>query len=167
YEGESMQYSNAGRDVLDVPVPISEEPAALRDVVQIDLLQVVGFLAMETADQHYEAGIRDDQVRVFRKIRPLTPDCLVRGQFHGYRAEKNVAPDSTVETFAAMRLHIDSWRWEGVPFLIRAGTELATTATEVIVWFKRPPVMMLARGKTNYVRFRLGPAVEIASGAGG
>ena len=114
-----------------------EEAGAIRDVVQNHLLQVVGFLAMEPPDLHYEEGIRDEQVRVFRKIRPLTPDCLVRGQFHGYRAEKNVAPDSTVETFAAMRLHIDSWRWEGVPFLIRAGKELPTTATEVIAWVPR------------------------------
>ena len=162
---ESVQITMAERFGLQGRGRFYEEAGAIRDVVQNHLLQVVGFLAMEPPDLHYEEGIRDEQVRVFRKIRPLTPDCLVRGQFHGYRAEKNVAPDSTVETFAAMRLHIDSWRWEGVPFLIRAGKELATTATEVIVSFKRPPVMMLARGKTNYVRFRLGPAVEIAIGA--
>jgi glucose-6-phosphate 1-dehydrogenase len=162
---ESVQITMAERFGLQGRGRFYEEAGAIRDVVQNHLLQVVGFLAMEPPDLHYEEGIRDEQVRVFRKIRPLTPDCLVRGQFHGYRAEKNVAPDSTVETFAAMRLHIDSWRWEGVPFLIRAGKELATTATEVIVSFKRPPVMMLAHGKTNYVRFRLGPEVEIAIGA--
>jgi len=162
---ESMQITMAERFGLQGRGRFYEEAGAIRDVVQNHLLQVVGFLAMEPPDLHYEEGIRDEQVRVFRKIRPLTPDCLVRGQFHGYRAEKDVAPDSTVETFAAMRLHIDSWRWEGVPFLIRAGKALATTATEVIVSFKRPPVMMLAHGKTNYVRFRLGPEVEIAIGA--
>src|SRR5213595_3868525 len=136
---ESVQITMAERFGLQGRGRFYEEAGAIRDVVQNHLLQVVGFLAMEPPDLHYEEGIRDEQVRVFRKIWPLTPDCLVRGQFHGYRAEKNVAPDSTVETFAAMRLHIDSWRWEGVPFLIRA--------------------------KTNYVRFRLGPAVEIAIGA--
>ncbi len=126
---ESVQITMAERFGLQGRGRFYEEAGAIRDVVQNHLLQVVGFLAMEPPDLHYEEGIRDEQVRVFRKIRPLTPDCLVRGQFHGYRAEKNVAPDSTVETFAAMRLHIDSWRWEGVPFLIRAGKELPTTAT--------------------------------------
>jgi len=142
-----------------------EEAGAIRDVVQNHLLQVVGFLAMEPPDLESEEGIRDEQVKVFRRIRPLTPDGLVRGQFRGYRTEPGVAPDSTVETFAAVRLHIDSWRWEGVPFLIRAGKSLATTATEVIVSFRRPPVLQLARGETNYVRFRLSPEVEIGIGA--
>ncbi len=142
-----------------------EEAGAIRDVIQNHLLQVVGFLAMEPPDLDYAEGIRDEQVKVFRKIRPLAPDCMVRGQFRGYREEKGVAPDSTVETFAAVRLYIDSWRWEGVPFLIRAGKELAVTATEVIVSFKRPPVLRLPQEETNYVRFRLGPEVEIAIGA--
>ena len=162
---ESVQITMAERFGLQGRGRFYEEAGAIRDVVQNHMLQVVGFLAMEPPDLDYKEGIRDEQVQVFRKIRPLTPDCLVRGQFHGYRAEENVAPDSTVETFAAVRLHIDSWRWEGVPFLIRAGKELATTATEVIVSFKRPPVMMLAHGETNYVRLRLGPEVEIAIGA--
>jgi glucose-6-phosphate 1-dehydrogenase len=162
---ESVQITMAERFGLQGRGRFYEEAGAIRDVVQNHMLQVVGFLAMEPPDLDYEEGIRDEQVQVFRKIRPLTPDCLVRGQFHGYRAEENVAPDSTVETFAAVRLHIDSWRWEGVPFLIRAGKALATTATEVIVSFKRPPLMMLARGETNYVRFRLSPEVEIAIGA--
>jgi glucose-6-phosphate 1-dehydrogenase len=162
---ESVQITMAERFGLQGRGRFYEEAGAIRDVVQNHMLQVVGFLAMEPPDLDYKEGIRDEQVRVFRKIRPLTPDCVVRGQFRGYRAEENVARDSTVETFAAVRLHIDSWRWEGVPFLIRAGKALATTATEVIVSFKRPPVMMLAHGETNYVRFRLGPDVEIAIGA--
>jgi glucose-6-phosphate 1-dehydrogenase len=142
-----------------------EEAGAIRDVVQNHLLQVVGFLAMESPDMDYKESIRDEQVKVFRQIRPLTPDRLVRGQFRGYRAEPGVAPDSTVETFAAVRLYIDSWRWEGVPFLIRAGKSLARTATEVKVSFKRPPLLKLAHGATNYLRFRLGPEVAIAIGA--
>jgi glucose-6-phosphate 1-dehydrogenase len=162
---QSVQITMAERFGLQGRGRFYEEAGAIRDVVQNHMLQVVGFLAMEPPDLAYEEGIRDEQVKVFRKIRPLTPECLVRGQFRGYRAEQNVAPDSTVETFAAVRLHIDSWRWEGVPFLIRAGKSLATTATEVIVSFKRPPVTMLARGETNYVRFRLSPEMEIAIGA--
>jgi glucose-6-phosphate 1-dehydrogenase len=142
-----------------------DEVGAIRDVMQNHLLEVVGFLAMEPPDFGYEESIRDEQVKVFRKIRPLTPDFLVRGQFRGYRNEAGVAPDSTVETFAAVRLQIDSWRWEGVPFVLRAGKSLAVTATEVVVTLKRPPLTTLARGEANYVRFRLGPDVTIAVGA--
>src|SRR5207245_5551223 len=98
-------------------------------------------------------------------IRPLRADDLVRGQFRGYRQEEGVAPDSTVETFAAVRLHIDSWRWDGVPFFIRAGKSLATTTTEVLVTLRRPPLSKLCPNETNYVRFRLSPDVTIAIGA--
>ena len=142
-----------------------EEVGAIRDVMQNHLLEVVGFIAMEPPDFSYEESIRDEQVKVFRKIRPLTRDFLVRGQFRGYRNEAGVAPDSTVETFAAVRLQIDSWRWEGVPFLVRAGKSLAVTATEVVVTLKRPPLTTLAPGETNYVRFRLSPDMTIAVGA--
>jgi glucose-6-phosphate 1-dehydrogenase len=162
---ESVQVTMAERFGLEGRGRFYEEAGAIRDVVQNHMLQVVGFLAMEPPDLDRKEGIRDEQVKVFRHIRALTADCLVRGQVRGYRAEPNVAPDSTVETFAALRLHVDSWRWEGVPFLIRAGKSLPTTATEVIVAFKRPPVLMLASGETNYVRFRLGPEMEIAIGA--
>jgi len=162
---ESVQVTMAERFGVQGRGRFYEEAGAIRDVVQNHMLQVVGFLAMEPPDLDGEEGIRDEQVKVFRRIRPLTPEGLVRGQFRGYRAEPGVAPDSTVETFAAVRLHIDSWRWEGVPFLIRAGKSLATTATEVIVSFRRPPVLQLARGETNYVRFRLSPEVEIGIGA--
>jgi glucose-6-phosphate 1-dehydrogenase len=142
-----------------------DDVGAIRDVVQNHLLEVVGFLAMEAPDFGYKESIRDEQVKVFRKIRPLTRGCLVRGQFKGYRNEPGVAPHSTVETFAAVRLYIDSWRWEGVPFLFRAGKALAVTATEVVVTLKRPPLMTLARGETNYLRFRLSPDMTIAIGA--
>jgi glucose-6-phosphate 1-dehydrogenase len=140
-----------------------EEAGAIRDVVQNHMLQVVGFLAMEPPVTTYHESIRDEQVKVFRAIRPLNPEDLVRGQFEGYRKEHGVAPNSTVETFAAVRLHIDSWRWEDVPFFIRAGKCLPVTTTEVLVTLKRPPLRKV--GDTNYFRFRLSPEVIIALGS--
>jgi glucose-6-phosphate 1-dehydrogenase len=142
-----------------------EEAGAIRDVIQNHMLQVVGFLAMEPPLTTYQDAIRDEQVKVFRAIRPLSPDDLVRGQFRGYRKEKGVALDSTVETFAAVRLRIDSWRWDGVPFFIRAGKCLPTSTTEVLVTLKRPPLRRLGPEETNYLRFRLSPDVTIALGA--
>ncbi|TMA35266.1 MAG: glucose-6-phosphate dehydrogenase [Deltaproteobacteria bacterium] len=142
-----------------------EEAGAIRDVIQNHMLQVVGFLAMEPPATTYHESIRDEQVKVFRTIRPLRPEDLVRGQYRGYRKEVGVAPDSTVETCAAVRLHIDSWRWDGVPFFIRAGKCLATTTTEVLVTLCRPPLSKLCPGETNYFRFRLSPDVTIAVGA--
>ena len=142
-----------------------DEAGAIRDVVQNHLLQVIGYLAMEPPLTTYQESIRDEQVKVFRSIRPLDPDDLVRGQFIGYRKEQGVAADSKVETFAAVRLHIDSWRWEDVPFFIRAGKSLPVTTTEVMVTLKRPPLRKLGVGDTNYFRFRLSPEVIIAVGA--
>ncbi|HTJ84729.1 MAG TPA: glucose-6-phosphate dehydrogenase [Polyangiaceae bacterium] len=142
-----------------------EEAGAIRDVIQNHMLQVVGFLAMEPPVLGYDEAMRDEQVKVFRAIRPLSKDDLVRGQFDGYRAEPGVAQDSAVETYAAVRLFVDSWRWEGVPFFIRAGKNLPVTATEVVVDLKSPPITKLARGKGNYIRMRLGPEVSIAIGA--
>jgi glucose-6-phosphate 1-dehydrogenase len=142
-----------------------EEAGAIRDVIQNHMLQVVAFLAMEPPVTTYAESIRDEQVKVFRMIRPLSPEDLVRGQFRGYRREPGVAPDSTVETFAAVRLYLDSWRWDGVPFLVRAGKCLATTTTEVLVKLQRPPLSKLCPDETNYVRFRLSPDVTIAIGA--
>jgi glucose-6-phosphate 1-dehydrogenase len=138
---------------------------AIRDVVQNHLLQVVAYLAMEPPLTTYPASIQDEKVKVFRSILPLDPDDLVRGQFSGYRKEAGVKPNSTVETFAAVRLHIDSWRWEGVPFFIRAGKCMPVTATEVLVTLKRPPLRKLSPEDANYYRFRLGPDVLIAVGA--
>jgi glucose-6-phosphate 1-dehydrogenase len=129
------------------------------------MLQVVGFLAMEPPATTYPESIRDEQVKVFRTIRPLSPDDLVRGQYRGYRDEKGVAPDSTIETYAAVRLHIDAWRWEGVPFFIRAGKKLTASTTEVLVTLRRPPLSKLASHEANYFRFRLSPDVTIAIGA--
>jgi glucose-6-phosphate 1-dehydrogenase len=162
---ESVQITMAERFGVEGRGRFYDEVGAIRDVMQNHLLEVVGFLAMEPPDFGYEESIRDEQVKVFRKIRPIAKDALVRGQFRGYRNEAGVAPDSTVETFAAVRLYIDSWRWEGVPFLVRAGKALAVTATEVVVALKRPPLTTLAHGQTNYVRFRLSPDMTIALGA--
>ncbi len=138
---------------------------AIRDVVQNHLLQVVSLLGMEPPLTNYHDAIREEQVKVLRATRPLDVADLVRGQFTGYRTEEGVAPESTVETFAALRLHIDSWRWEGVPFFIRAGKKLPVTMTEVVVRFKRPPLSRIPRGDSNYIRLRLGPEVAIGIGA--
>src|SRR6202050_5279467 len=137
---------------------------AIRDVIQNHLLQVVGFLAMEPPTSMYPESLHDEQVKVFRMIPPIKPARLVRGQFVGYQKEPGVAPNSTVETFAALRLEIDSWRWAGVPFLIRAGKCLPVTATEVLVKLRQPPLTHLPPG-SNYFRFRLGPDLALSLGA--
>ena len=142
-----------------------EESGAIRDVIQNHMLQVVGFLAMESPATTHQDSIRSEQVKVFRMIRPLGPDDIVRGQFRGYREEVGVAPDSAVETFVAARLHIDSPRWNGVPFFIRAGKCLPMTMTEVLVMLKPPVLSNMCPGRANYVRFRLSPDVTIAIGA--
>jgi glucose-6-phosphate 1-dehydrogenase len=144
-----------------------EEVGALRDVVQNHLLQVLAHLAMEPPVGTGAEALRDEKVKVFRGIRPLTAGGLVRGQYAGYRAEAGVAADSQVETFAALRLHLDSWRWAGVPIFIRAGKRLAATATEVMVRLKGPPQRVFGVAPAaNHMRFRLGPdRVEIAIGA--
>jgi glucose-6-phosphate 1-dehydrogenase len=140
-----------------------EETGAIRDVVQNHLLQVVALLAMEPPTSMYPESIRDEQVKVFRMIPPIKPTHLVRGQFRGYLNEPGVAPDSNVETYAAIRFEVDSWRWAGVPFLIRAGKSLKLTATEVIVKLKRPPLANVI-AERNYYRFRLGPDISLATG---
>ena len=146
-----------------------EEVGAIRDVVQNHLLQVVANLAMEPPAGTQSEALRDEKVKVFRAIRSLTGKSLVRGQYVGYRNEVGVAPESQVETFAAMHVHLDSWRWQGVPFFIRAGKRLPVTATEVMVELKRPPQNVFGealRPHCNYIRFRLGPGqVAIAVGA--
>ena len=162
---ESVQVTMAESFGVEGRGRFYEEAGAIRDVIQNHLLQVVGFLAMEPPAASYQEAIRDEQAKLFRTIRPLRPEDLVRGQFRGYRQEEGVASDSTVETFAAVRLSIDSWRWDGVPFYIRAGKCLAETTTEVLVTLRRPPLSKLAAREANYVRFRLSPDVTIAVGA--
>jgi glucose-6-phosphate 1-dehydrogenase len=120
---------------------------------------------MEAPLPGYSDSVRDEKVKVLRAIRPLSPQDLVRGQYTGYLDEAGVATGSTVETFAALRLRIDSWRWDGVPFFIRAGKRLPVSTTEVMVTLKRPPLHRSSPEQANYVRFRLSPDVIIALGA--
>jgi glucose-6-phosphate 1-dehydrogenase len=145
-----------------------EETGVIRDVIQNHLLQIVTYLAMEAPSSTYAEAIRDEQAKVLRTVRPLSPDNLVRGQFRGYRDEPGVAHESQVPTYATLRLHVDSWRWEGVPFYVRAGKSLARTVTEVTVQLRSPPPVVFAEApcdRCNYVRFRLSPEVVIAIGA--
>jgi len=145
-----------------------EEAGAIRDVVQNHLLEVVALLAMEPPVSGDAEALRDEKVKVFKATRPLSVEHLVRGQYRGYREEPGVDPDSKVETYAALRLQIDSWRWSGVPFYIRAGKRFPVTATEVVVDLRPPPAQVFdgARpSRPNYLRFRLGPDVAIALGA--
>ena len=142
-----------------------EEAGAIRDVVQNHLLEVVSYLAMEPPTTMYPDSVRDEQVKVFRTIPPLSPANIVRGQFNGYRNEPGVNPHSDVETFAAVQLEVDSWRWSGVPFLIRAGKCLPVTATEVFVKLRKPPLSKAGYEGRNYYRFRLGPDIELSLGA--
>ncbi|MPY91913.1 MAG: glucose-6-phosphate dehydrogenase [Acidimicrobiia bacterium] len=145
-----------------------EEVGALRDVVENHLFNVVAMLAMEPPTSTEHDAMRDRIASVLECVRPLTPHDLVRGQFVGYRDEAGVAPDSDVETYVAVRLHIDNWRWAGVPILIRAGKRLPVTATEVQVELKPPPVEVFgdeAARHPNWVRFRLSPDTTTGIGA--
>ena len=140
---------------------------AIRDVIQNHLLQVVALLAMDAPIGRDPESIRAEKLRLFHAMRPLEPGQLVRGQFRGYRDEPGVAEDSDVETFAALRLHIDTWRWAGVPFYIRAGKCLPITSTQVMVDLKCPPMSIfdeIQPMNSNYFRLRLSPEVVISTG---
>jgi glucose-6-phosphate 1-dehydrogenase len=142
-----------------------EQVGTVRDVVQNHLFQVLANLAMEPPIRTDSESIRDEKVKVLKAISPLDPKNLVRGQFRGYRQEKGVAPDSKVETFAALKLHIDSWRWNGVPFYIRAGKCLAVTCTETLIRLRQPPTMYKRYNlQSNYVRLRISPDIVLAFG---
>ena len=142
-----------------------EEAGVIRDVVENHLLQILANLTMEPYAGTDSESIRDEKVKVLKEIAPLDPQGMVRGQFIGYRQENGVAPDSKVETYAAMRLAINSWRWHGVPIYIRAGKELPLTCTEVLVQFRRPPAIYSATPPpANYLRFRISPEVQIGLG---
>jgi len=145
-----------------------EEVGAVRDVVQNHLLQIVGLLSMEPPVSRNPDDVRDEQCKALKAVRPLTGRSLVRGQYRGYLDEDGVAPESQVETFAAMQLHVDSWRWADVPIFVRTGKRLSATATEVLVSLRRPPHAIFGRAEpqqANYFRFRLGPDVVIGLGA--
>ena len=147
-----------------------ETAGCLRDVIQNHLFQVVALLAMEPPAGRDFGAVHGEKAKVFQAMRPLAAGDVVRGQYAGYRDEQDVAKHSDVETYCAMRLFIDSWRWEGVPWCLRSGKYLATTATEILVELKRPPQNLFddavqANSRSNYIRFRLSPNSAIALAA--
>jgi len=167
---ESVQITMAESFGVEGRGRFYEEAGAIRDVVQNHLLQVLAMLAMEPPIGSSSDALRDEKVKVLKAIRLPDRQDAVRGQFRGYRAEPGVAPDSDVETFAALPLQIETWRWAGVPFLIRAGKCMPVSATEVLVKLRPPPQRVfsgveIAHHVANHFRFRLGPEVEIALGA--
>jgi glucose-6-phosphate 1-dehydrogenase len=144
-----------------------EEVGAIRDVLQNHLLEIVAYLAMDPSTGDDPLGIREESARLLRAVKPLDPAHIVRGQFRGYREEEGVAPDSAVETYVAVQLFIDTWRWSGVPIYIRAGKCLPVTSTTVTVSFKRPPRETFGEivpAFSNHLRFRLSPDVLIGLG---
>ena len=145
-----------------------EEAGAIRDVMQNHLMEILALLTLEPPVNIEGESLRDEKVKVLRAVRPLTAAQVVRGQYIGYRKEPGVAPDSKVETYAALALAIESWRWSGVPFYLRAGKRLPVTATEVVVELRPPPANTfgdLGPEQPNHLRFRVGPDVAIALGA--
>jgi glucose-6-phosphate 1-dehydrogenase len=166
---ESVQITMAESFGVEGRGKLYEELGAVRDVVQNHLLQVVSILAMEPPTSLGSDPQRDEKAKVLRAIQPLARNAIVRGQYLGYRDEPGVDPRSDVETYVALKLSIDSWRWADVPFFIRAGKSMATTGTEVLATFRRPPQRLFDEPvppHTNYLRFRLGPdRVSIALGA--
>ena len=142
-----------------------DQTGTIRDVIQNHLFQMLCNLAMEPAVRMDSESIRDEKVKVLKAIPALEEKNLVRGQFRGYLNEKGVAPDSKVETFAALKLEVNSWRWQGVPFYIRAGKSLPVTCTEIVCRLRKPPTIIPADVLTsNYFRFRISPDVAIAMG---
>lgn len=147
-----------------------ESAGCLRDVIQNHLFQIVALLAMEPPARRGFAGVHTEKAKVFEAMRPLQPEDVVRGQYAGYREERGVAKNSDVETFCALRLHIDSWRWQGVPWYLRSGKCLPETVAEVLVELKPPPQRLFAdsapvTGRNNYLRFRLAPRSAVALAA--
>jgi glucose-6-phosphate 1-dehydrogenase len=141
-----------------------DQTGAIRDVVQNHIFQVMCNLAMECPARRDSESMRDEKVKVLKAIPPIAPQDLVRGQFRGYLNEKGVAPNSQVETFAALRLKIESWRWDGVPFYIRAGKNLPITCTEVMARLRKPPTTNMTETDAgqNYMRFRISPEMTVA-----
>jgi glucose-6-phosphate 1-dehydrogenase len=165
---ENVQITLAEKFGVEGRGKFYEQTGIVRYVIQNHLLQVVSYLAMEPPSSTHSEAIRDEQAKILRTVRPMDARNIVRGQFRGYRDEPGVAKDSKIGTYAALRLHIDSWRWSGVPFYVRAGKSLKMTVTEVVAELKVPPQVVFnepAPRLGNYVRFRLGPHVAIALGA--
>jgi len=162
---ESVQITMAENFGVQGRGAFYDQTGTIRDVVQNHLFQVLVNLAMEPPVRTDSETIRDEKVKVLKAIPPLKAKNLVRGQFRGYHKEPGVAPDSKVETFAALQLYVDSWRWQGVPFYIRAGKSLPVTCTEIVVRLRRPPtVFPTCSPAANYFRFRISPDVTAAFG---
>jgi glucose-6-phosphate 1-dehydrogenase len=162
---ESVQITMAENFGIQGRGAFYDQTGAIRDVVQNHLFQVLANLAMEPPVRTDSETLRDEKVKVLKAIPPLEAKNLVRGQFRDYRKENGVAPDSKVETFAALRLEVNSWRWQGVPFFIRAGKSLPVTCTEILVRLRRPPtVFSTCTPAQNYFRFRVSPDVTGAFG---
>ena len=162
---ESVQITMAENFGVQGRGAFYDETGTIRDVVQNHLFQVLANLAMEPPPRTDSESIRDEKVKVLKAIPPLESKNLVRGQFIGYRKEKGVSPESQVETFVALRLEIDSWRWKGVPFYIRAGKCLPVTCAEVLVRLRQPPTMYESCNLVaNHFRFRISPDVTLAFG---
>ena len=164
---DSVQITMAEDFGVDGRGGFYEGVGAIRDVLQNHLLQVISLLAMDAPVGNDPESLRAEKLRLFRAMRPLDPKEVVRGQYKGYRKVDGVAADSQVETFVALCLHIDTWRWAGVPFYIRAGKNLPITTTQVMVDMKTPPLSIfddISVHESNYFRFRLSPEVIIAEG---
>lgn len=161
---ESIQITMAESFRVEGRGAFYDQTGAIRDVIQNHLFQVLSNLLMELPARTDSESIRDEKVKVLKSVASVRPGDVVRGQFRGYRSEQGVAAESKVETFAAVRLAINNWRWQGVPVFIRAGKALAVTCTEIVARLRRPPAILNGEPKPNYLRFRIGPAAEIALG---
>lgn len=162
---ESVQITMAEEFGVQGRGAFYDQTGTIRDVIQNHLFQVMANLAMEPPVRTDSESIRDEKVKVLKAIPSLEPEQLARGQFRGYRKEEGVAPNSKTETFAALQLEVDSWRWRGVPFYIRAGKSLPVTCTEVVIRLRQPPTMYQnLELASNYLRFRISPDVVIAMG---
>ncbi|HNQ74458.1 MAG TPA: glucose-6-phosphate dehydrogenase [Verrucomicrobiota bacterium] len=160
---ESVQITMAERFGVQGRGAFYEQVGTIRDVMQNHLFHILAHLAMEPPVRTDSESIRDEKAKVLKAIPPIAPDNLVRGQFRGYRNEPGVAADSRVETFAAFKLEVDSWRWQGVPFYLRAGKCLPVTCTEVLVRLRQPPTMYQGYPLTpNACRLRMSPDIEFA-----
>jgi glucose-6-phosphate 1-dehydrogenase len=164
---QSIQITMAEKFGVEDRGRFYDETGALRDVVQNHMLQVLSNLTMDPPTGEDHEATRDEKASLLKAIRPLRPECVVRGQYNGYRSVPGVAAGSTVETYIAIKLFIDTWRWAGVPIFIRAGKELPVSATEVVVEFKRPPRETFGEmvpGRSAHMRLRLSPDISIALG---
>ena len=166
----SVQITLAEDFGIDQRGAFYESAGCLRDVIQNHVFQIVALLAMEPPAYQGFAAVQSEKAGVFHAMRPLTAGDVVRGQYESYRDEKDVAPDSDVETFCAVRLFIESWRWAGVPWYVRSGKRLAVTAAEVLVQLRPPPQKLFddsqpGAGRANYLRFKLQPSSAVALAA--